>query len=63
MPLRPSAKRIVLGTYGTLVGGENLSGWRLVHRGRPIAGAAFTAKAGVLAVSFRTGAGTALFLR
>ena len=63
MPLRPSAKRIVLGTYGTLVGGENLSGWRLVHRGRPIAGAAFTAKAGVLAVSFCTGAGTVLFLR
>ncbi len=63
MPLRPAAKRIVLGTYGTLVGGENLSGWRLVHRGRPVAEASFTAEAGVLAVTFRTGAGTVLLLR
>ncbi len=63
MPLRPSAKRIVLGTYGTLVGGENLSGWRIVRSGRPVTGAAFTAKGGVLTVSFRTGVGTVLLLR
>ena len=63
MPLRPSAKRIVLGTYGTLVGEGNLVNWKIVRSGRPATGAVFTAKAGVLAVSFRTGAGTVLLFR
>ncbi|MGN0846165.1 MAG: hypothetical protein ACI4RA_02125, partial [Kiritimatiellia bacterium] len=63
LPPSPANKRVVLGSFGSLEGVENLANWRVVNAGGPVSDVKLAAEEGLLVLSFRVRSGFAIILR